>query len=218
MSIEPQPLAIAPRIIAVKRLPPVKWRPAHPHNFSTAKRIEVQCVVLHCTDGHEGFTKDDDCAAMFADANLKPARSAGYVVDADSVCQCVADMQIAYHCGHTGNQRGIGIELCGLANQTDAQWHDDVSLKTLGIAAKLVADLCRRYTLPVHFVNAAGLRAGASGITTHAEVSAAWHESNHSDPGIGFPILEFIAAVVTATFAAPSTPPPPPTTTPKTFV
>ena len=178
---------------------PVKSRPAHRKNYRYTNPARViKFVVIHCTDGHEGVTKDDDVAAMFASRELHPRRSCHYVVDADSATQCVADESVAWHCGSTGNLYGVGIEICGFARQTRAQWLDATSKATLGIAARLTYELCRAYKLPLVLLDATALRRGDWGITTHAAVSQAWRESSHTDPGQFFPMDQFMRAVTLA--------------------
>jgi len=169
---------------------------AHPTNYLALSRhaSQIQAVVLHSTEGHEGLTAAEDLGRMFAGL-LTPKRSCHYGVDADSVVQCVPDLQIAYHCGHRGNHTSVGVELCGTAKQTPDEWLDALSRPTLALAARLVAELCARYQLPVRAVGAPGLRAGERGITTHAAISEAWRESTHTDPGVHFPMADFVQAV-----------------------
>lgn len=192
-------LDAAPRQVTIVAAPgplAIKARPASVHNYVPRRTPrEVRFVVMHCTDGHEGPSKDDDVAAMFARDDLRPRRSCHYVVDTDSVTQCVEDQSFAWHCGRRGNLYGVGIELCGRARQTRAQWLDDLSLPMLCLAARLVADLCHRHELPVELLRGSQLRAGLRGITTHAEVGVAWKETRHTDPGPHFPMDLFVAAV-----------------------
>lgn len=170
--------------------------PAHRHNYQYARPDRrIKFVVIHCTDGHEGKTKDYDVAAMFAKRDLSPRRSCHYVVDADSATQCVPDDSVAWHCGRTGNLYGVGVEICGFAKQTRAEWLDATSRATLSLAARVTYELCRTHNLPTEFQDAAALRAGGLGITTHAEISAAWKESTHYDPGKHFPLDLFLRAV-----------------------
>lgn len=187
------PDEIPPLIVAVDSFQ-LRKRPASPRNHSHIERVP-RLIVVHCTDGHEGPTKDGDVAAMFADPELKPRRSAHYVVDTDSVTQCVEDKLPAWHCGSTGNERGIGIELCGRGDQSYLQWHDSLSLPMLQIAARLIADLCKRHSIPAVYLNSPDLRANRMGITTHASVSLAWSETSHTDPGHGFPMVKLVNAV-----------------------
>lgn len=188
-----------PQLVAAPAPLEIRERLAHPSNYALqrSKRF-VQCVVLHCTDGHEGYKQGANVARMFQDPNLQPRRSAHYVVDTDSVTLCVPDRSVAWHCGRTGNARGLGIELCGFAKQTRAEWLDGLSLPMLRLAARLVAMKCREFALPTVFINSTALRSGATGITTHAEVTAAWRETTHTDPGPGFPMDLFAAAVANA--------------------
>lgn len=161
--------------------------PAHPTNYSRLTRMPT-LIVLHSTEGGTAHS----VAAMFA-SPLKPARSAHYVLDQIAAMRCVPDANIAWHCGHQGNVRGIGIEICGRAADSVDVW-----LPRLPPVAALTARLCQQYAIPARFIDAAALRSGASGITTHAEVSQAWHETTHTDPGVNFPIGRFLGLVADA--------------------
>lgn len=165
-----------------------------PHCEARA-RARTQFIEIHCTDGHEGIADAEVCASMFHDPKLAPKRSAHFVVDADSIIQCVPVDMIAWHSGHTSNHAGVGVEICGLVKQTEADWRDAASLATLGRAASLFRILCDLYRLPILFRDAPNLVLGRDGVTTHAEVSKAWHETNHTDPGPHFPLVEFINAI-----------------------
>lgn len=194
----PPPLPDEPVIVAVPGPLALKQKPAARSNYGGRRTLPPRVIALHCTDGHEGFTKDDDVAAMFANPHLTPERSAGYVVDSDSATQCVSDDFIAWHCGRTGNLIALSIEFCGFAKQTRADWLDKLSLSMLNIGARLVADLLAKHKLPVMLVNAEGLIHAQSGITTHAFISQAFKQSTHTDPGPGFPLAAFISAVARA--------------------
>lgn len=188
------PIVPAPYPLEIK-----SW-PAHRNNYQYARPDRViRFIVIHCTDGHEGKNKDEAVAAMFAQRDLFPRRSCHYAVDADSATKCVDDDSVAWQCGRTGNLYGLGVEICGFARQTRAEWLDDVSRATLGIAARLTYELCRQYRLPLVMLDAAALKTGAPGITTHAAISAAWKETSHTDPGKFFPTDMFMRAVVAAT-------------------
>lgn len=167
---------------------------AHPANWSKLRRGSTQAITLHCTHGAEGQRAAENSAAEFRKP-LKPAHSCHFFVDSDSVVLSVPRDFVAWHCGRSGNARTVGVELCGSADQTRAQWLDANSLPTLRIAARLVAYLCSVYQLPAVLVDATGLRVGVRGITTHAAVGGAWGETDHYDPGLEFPRAEFVEAV-----------------------
>jgi N-acetyl-anhydromuramyl-L-alanine amidase AmpD len=163
--------------------------------FSRASRApsSIRLIVIHATDGSEGLLKAEDCAARFAGED-SPKASAHYAVDANSVVQCVLDTDVAWH-APGANHNGIGIELCGRAKQTRAEWLDEISHPTLCIGAGLTARLCKRFNLPVRFVPREGLINKMTGITTHFEVSRAFKKSTHTDPGPGFPMDWFLQQV-----------------------
>lgn len=48
----------------------------------------------------------------------------------------------------------------------------------------LTAELCLAYNVPAVFLSPRMLRAGRHGITTHNNVSKAFHQSSHWDPGV----------------------------------
>jgi hypothetical protein len=63
-------------------------------------------------------------------------------------------------------------------------------------AAARVAELCDRLSVPKVRLSAADLVAGKHGVCGHVDVSRAFHQSDHSDPGPNFPWDEFMALVV----------------------
>lgn len=186
---EPTIIATPDTLLVLKSIP------AHLSNYSRTVRIPT-IIVLHCTDGCEGTQKDTDEAI----AITKPAqnKSFHYSVDADSAVQCVKDDYTAWHARGRGNALGIGIELCGRADQSRAEWFDAISLPTLNNAARLCARLCYKWNIPAKVVNDRALLNDESGITTHQFVSTAWKQSTHYDPGPGFPLGVFVRAVATA--------------------
>lgn len=190
--------ASKPLIVAApKVLTNIKW--AAPQNYSRAPH-DPQVIVLHATDGAEGVNADLNNAAEIVKPLPKGKRKSWhYIVDADSCTYQVHVNFTAWHCGETGNRLGLGVEICGRASQTFAQWTDPTSLATLANAARLVADICTEFKIPARFLDPEELRGERPrGITTHAAISKAFRESAHTDPGPGFPLLEFIEAVAAA--------------------
>ena len=160
----------------------------------------VDWIVLHSTENpiRPGVARQ---VARYFEGPNAPRASAHYVVDREAVIQCVLLRDVAWT-APGANSRGVQIEMVGQAMMTD--WHragddDRAGLAVLQRAARLVAELCRYFGLPLERVDAAGLLAGARGITTHAAVTAAWHRCTHVDPGgpgdRRWPWTEFLAAV-----------------------
>ena len=161
-------------------------------NFTPASRRAVGVVVIHTMEISERSDAAEICARWFA----RPVSrvSAHYCVDADSVVQCVLEKNIAWH-ARGGNTNSIGVELAGLASQTRRDWADPYSAAVLARAATVVADVCRRRRVPVRWLVADDLAAGRRGLTGHNEVSDAFGQSDHWDPGDGFPIEAFLDSV-----------------------
>ena len=69
------------------------------------------------------------------------------------------------------------------------------SVSMLDRSTTLAADICKRYGIPVVWLNPADLLAGKRGITSHNNVSKAFKKGSHWDPGEGFPIELYLNAV-----------------------
>lgn len=110
-----------------------------------------------------------------------PKTSAHYTVDADEAWQSVAEADTAWAAGNRGNRLGIHVELVGYALKTD--WSSGDGIRVLERARSLCRRISDRTGIPWVALDADGLRAGLSGITTHASVTEAWGESTHVDPG-----------------------------------
>lgn len=160
------------------------------------RRGSVDLIVIHTMEAAEKPTTAVNVATWFAGPNA-PQASAHYCVDSEHVVQCVRDDDIAWHAPGV-NHCAIGIEHAGYAKQSAADWRDAFSSAMLERSARLCAKLCLKHELPVEFVDADGLLAGRRGITTHWEVTKAFHKSTHTDPGKSFPMDAFIAQVSAA--------------------
>jgi N-acetyl-anhydromuramyl-L-alanine amidase AmpD len=171
---------------------PAKW-------YRLGPRTVVDLIVLHTAEVGESSVAAESlmrrCHAGPVGADGKPRKvSWHYCVDNNSITQSVRELDIAFH-APGANHNGIGIELCGRARQTPEEWDDAYSLAVLSRAAQLSAGICRRWMLPISFVDAAGLRAKGRGITTHAAVTEAFGLSKHTDPGPHFPMAKFLDGV-----------------------
>jgi hypothetical protein len=183
-------------IVAADSLPSIPYVEAR-HYTRGRKRPRTLGAVIHCTDGAEGDKTAEDCAAMFHKGWDDPKlwRSATEVWDGNSGVRCVPLDCRAYHCGHNGNDSYLGLELCGRANQTREQWLDAKSLPMLRMAARRFAELCKEFDFPAVYADYTAVRAQTKGITTHLDISRAWGQTSHKDPGPGFPLADFIEAV-----------------------
>jgi hypothetical protein len=71
--------------------------------------------------------------------------------------------------------KSVQVEISGLSNQLT-----DASLRRV---APVVARVCQEYGLPIRKVSSADLVGGAKGICGHIDVTYAWGEGDHTDPG-----------------------------------
>ena len=95
--------------------------------------------------------------------------------------QVVYDGTIAWHA--PPNPNSIGIEICDMPSTDRTRWDDDNHQRALEITADLTAQLCLAYDVPIRRVGPIGLKAGRKGICGHVDVSQAFGESSHWDPG-----------------------------------
>jgi N-acetyl-anhydromuramyl-L-alanine amidase AmpD len=145
----------------------------------------IDVVVVHTMEIAERPDAAEICARWFQSHVSRV--SAHYCVDANGIIQCVREPNVAWH-ARGGNTTSIGVELAGFARQTSLDWDDGYSRAELVRASTLVADICRRRRIPVRWLTPDDLRSGRRGITGHADVSAAYRQSDHWDPGPGFPV------------------------------
>lgn len=168
--------------------PPYLGPPKY-HGDSNNKPLDW--LVLHSTVSPCVRGGARSIARYFTDTITTPA-SAHYVTDPGEAVQVTYDSVVAYHCGH--NQHSLGIEMCdnpgpvppkGLRAKLRHSWRwaDKNHRAMLRITARLCAELCAAYGIPARFVGARGLQRGRQGITTHNNMSKAFHQSTHWDPG-----------------------------------
>lgn len=91
------------------------------------------------------------------------------------------------------NETGVHVEICGRAEWSKARW----LLHALAIrrAAYKSALRCHKYDVPLVLIRDPAVlrekgthpKKGGGGVTDHATVARAFHESDHTDPGPNFP-------------------------------
>lgn len=173
--------------------PPVPFG-GHPANHSGRGNHPVTRVVIHSavTPCQNGVARS--LARMNRDGST--GGSWHYSSDPGEVVQCSYDSYVCWHA--PPNDHSLGIEMAdtpgpvpgdkrGTAAWKAAKrawrWRRPEQWAMLRRTAHLAAHLCLAYDLPVRFVGVQGLRAGHRGITTHANVTLAFNQSTHWDPG-----------------------------------
>lgn len=156
----------------------------HPEVIEAAnyggRQDKIKWVVLHSAVAPCKSGEARNIANMFH--NTKEDKSAHYVVDPTQRFQCVPDHNIAYHCGY--NIGSLAIEMCEYPSHTNKKRWDGKNHRLMETnAAHLTARLCFVYGVPPWYRSALSLKLGLRGVTTHAQMTKAFKQSTHWDPG-----------------------------------
>ena len=189
--------------------PPITQQPTPKYTPATNRPVDL--VVFHTIQCPENSNRAEWCSVYLRDSDR--TASAHFYVDDDSIVQGVDVKNVAW-AAPGGNRQGIQIEHAGYAEQSAAEWADPYSTRMLDLSARLTAWLCTTHKIPVVWVTAADLRKGARGITSHAEISKAFKLTDHTDPGVNFPIARYLELIrkhmaASAASAAPAAKPEP---------
>jgi len=165
----------------------------------------IRYIVLHSTEGQTA----QSAASRF----MQPGSggSTNLVVDAFACYRCLGDNVIPQAAAPL-NVHGFHIEQAGYASWSRSRWL--ANGRTVKRAAYKAALRCRWYHIPARvltveqlvkdfgqtFTDAAGVdhfQAGPlnGGIVTHATVSEAFGQSDHTDPGDSYPVDVFLGYV-----------------------
>jgi hypothetical protein len=145
----------------------------------------IKWIVLHVMQAPEKLSTAEGTQNYFASTSVKA--STHFSCDADSTVQSVMIADVAYGAGGA-NAAGVHIEQAGYSEQSAADWSDEYSQRMLvEQVAPLVGRLAARLQIPLRFVDAAGLKRGDRGVTTHKQCSDAFGGS-HWDPGLAYPM------------------------------
>lgn len=193
--------------------PPVTIEAVH---SSAGANLPPTRVVIHCTSPgdpdpasrtHVPFPAASAAGTARGTAGYFHQQSSGgsahYVCDIANEEHTLAEMLIAWHA--PPNAHSIGIEVCGQPFYTTAQWLSPEVWPAVQRAALRARDVCDRRGVPWQRIGPADLLAGAHGVCGHVDVTAAFHESDHTDPGPNFPWDQFMAAGAPATHPIPWT-------------
>lgn len=177
-------------------------------HHSSGSNLPPTRVVIHATCPELGFPKASAKGRAVSTARYFQSSSSGgsahYVCDVSETVQCLGESVIAWHA--PPNPKSIGIEICADGGSATsfrnpnvryrrAQWLSPQVWPAVLRAAALTRQACQKYGIPMVKLTSADLKAGKRGICGHVDVSNAFHQSDHDDPGPDFPWTEFMAAV-----------------------
>ncbi len=155
----------------------------------------IDLCVIHTAEAADLVGADNTAegvANYFARADVKA--STQLAVDRDSCVRMLPDLVIPW--GASGaNSDGLHVEICGRAAWSREKWLSQAIEPMLDRAAAKVAKWCWQYGIPRRWLTIAELHAGKRGLTTHADVNAAFKRGSHWDPGPGFPRDWFLERV-----------------------
>lgn len=179
--------------------PPITIRAAHDSGPGNGP---ITRVVIHATCPDVGYSKASAPGTAHGTALYFATQAAGgsahYVCGVDGEEHCVPEDVIAWHAPPNPHSLGIEITAEGgnyARNYTREQWLSPEVWPAVQRAAARVRDLCDRHGIPLVKLTPTDLLAGKRGICGHVDVSQAWHQSTHTDPGPNFPWAEFMAEV-----------------------
>lgn len=148
-----------------------------------------QVIVIHTYECPRG----DDVEGRAAWQQQSQTGSYNVLIGTRRRLRANDDWYIPWAAMATGNRIGLHACFLAYAAATRAEWLEYDHQLTLG--AEVVADWCNRYKIPPVKLSAAEVKAGKRGVCGHGEISGAFHESDHTDPGRGFPWDVFLAKV-----------------------
>jgi hypothetical protein len=171
------------------------------HHSGNRMQASIRYIVLHATEGATA----QGAASWFV--NPASGGSANLVVDDDICFRCLNDFVIPWGAPPL-NTNGIHIEQAGFSAWTRTEWlqHEH----TIQRAAYKAARRCRAYKIPPRLLatpaelikdfGGGPIEGGVpvhhgpleGGVVTHAVISAAYHETDHTDPGDGYPLDVFM--------------------------
>lgn len=173
--------------------PPYVGPPKH-HGSATNKPIRR--ITIHSLVSGTGPGTAKQFASYFRTTTRMA--SCHYIVDPTTTVQLGHDSLVCFHA--PPNSGSIGIEMADNPGTSEAhpasvsRWNTGNHAATLARCAKLVAQLCLAYEVPIKRLSSSQLRAGQHGISAHVDVSYAWHQTSHWDCG-SFPWSKFIRMV-----------------------
>lgn len=165
------------------------WMPPKAWNSGRAGG-QPTVITIHTTEGAARAGAAVDGASY--DQRRTDGTSAHYYVDSVRAVQCVRTSDRANTARASGNKIGIHYELCGT---TKLDWAGTYAQAMLKHAARQAARDARKHGIPVAHLTVAQLRAGQKGFVSHADITAAFGESDHTDPGPKFPWTQFLNLV-----------------------
>lgn len=147
------------------------------------KLSDIRLGIFHTTENSDSTSPD-----AVAKWQQDPANGSSYnvIFGTDGrVVRVNDDNYKPWAAGPTANAVGVHGSAIGRAARTREQWI--AFPEQIEAMARWAANVHTEYGVPLRWLTAEQVRAGSWGFCGHAEISAAWKEVDHWDPGNGFP-------------------------------
>lgn len=139
-----------------------------------------QLIVQHTTESDGGNT----AVIGFLEDTRRGSYQTMIDYDGEEV-RMVPDNRQAWGAGPQGNMRGLHVCAMGRAAYSRQRWLSEEKL--IERTAMRYAQWSRQYGIPLVKLTADQVHAGKRGVCGHTDISDAWGEVDHTDPGPGFP-------------------------------
>lgn len=169
----------------------------HPDRYSTSNvQTPKQLIVVHTSESSDGslasleYLVGQPGDRVIPGSNPPRMFGAAYHALADGATgeyvQLLPGTTGPYANGGA-NKFAWSICCPGRAAQTRAEWLDPMSRGQILACARFIVDRGRADGIPLVKVTPAQMVAGAKGYCGHIDVTNAYHQSDHTDPGPNFP-------------------------------
>ncbi len=189
----------------------------HPDRYSTSGvTLRKMGVVVHDSESGDGSAQSLVAALQrpgdrpIAGTTRKYGSGYHAVTDGNGGYIEVADATAGPFAAPPANKQWWHVCMPGRAAQSRDEWLDDLSRNHIRGVARFIVDKAAIDGFPFDRLNVSNLLAGDRGYCGHVDISNAWHQSDHTDPGPGFPWDVLAADIAALTQPAPHPNPDPP--------
>jgi hypothetical protein len=174
----------------------VVGREVHPDRWNPTTTIRKRGVVIH--DSESSDSSAQALCDLMARPGDRPNGSGGFY-------------GASYHVITTNDPKDVMWHICmpGRVTQGRDGWLDAASRDGIRAVANFIVQQSQIDGFPLERCSVSDLLAGDGGYCGHVDVSNAWHDSDHTDPGPTFPWDVLAADIAALTQNDPKPPVPP---------
>ena len=160
-----------------------------PNRNAGSGGFKKSIIVIHTNEaGPYGYHKFPGTAESLGKYLSRSDVQASYHLAVDrnaDVCRMLSDEDRAWAAGGIANNEGYHICALGWSAQSREEWLDfPQQLEQIG---REIARWCKQEGIPANKLDPNQLKNGEWGICGHGDTAIAWRQTDHTDPGDGFP-------------------------------